>query len=135
ESLYLNYIMKKLFSVFIFGVLVIYNTGYSQQLPTVVPPSPEAAQLGKYVETPVSYYNGTANISIPLLEINVDGIVVSINISYHSKGVQVGEIASRVGMGWTLNTGGAITRQIRGKADDYSVNGAGYLSENFTNSF
>jgi len=128
--------MKKLFNALILTISLSSYFCYSQhELPNIIPPSPEAAQLGKYVESPVSYYNGTANISIPLFEINVDGVTVPIGLSYHSKGIQVGEIASRVGMGWTLNSGGAITRQIRGKADDYSVNGAGYLSNDFTESF
>src|SRR5690554_1424036 len=106
--------LSKLVTLVIF--LFIFFNSQGQQLPNVVPPSPEAAQLAKFVETPVSHYNGTPNIYIPLFEINSGGVTIPIGISYHAKGIQVAEIASRIGLGWTLNAGGVITRQVRDKA-------------------
>src|SRR5690606_3167371 len=40
-----------------------------------------------------------------------------VSIDYHARGIKVEEIASRVGIGWALNAGGQITRQIRDKDD------------------
>ncbi|WP_350284650.1 RHS repeat domain-containing protein [uncultured Croceitalea sp.] len=92
--------------------------GHSQDVPTVIPPSPEASSLGKFTEVPVSLYTGLPNISVPITTFEVGGRSFPVSLSYHARGVKVNEIASRVGIGWALNAGGAITRQTRHVADD-----------------
>ncbi|UII76208.1 hypothetical protein LV716_18390 [Flagellimonas sp. HMM57] len=121
-----------------FGLIIVLTTQVvsAQDLPKITPPSPEATALAKYVDVPVSFYNGTPNISVPIYTVDLDGLSIPINLSYHAKGIQVEEVASRVGLGWTLNFGGAITRQIRGSADEYIPNGVkGYLRDNFLETF
>jgi hypothetical protein len=88
------------------------------QLPDIIPPSPEAASFAKFSEVPVSHYTGLPNISVPFHTVNIDGQAFPVGLSYHARGIKVEEIASSVGIGWTLNAGGAITRQVRGKASD-----------------
>ena len=109
-------IMKK---YIIFSLLFIqYVVG--QELPKIAPPSPEAASVFKFSEIPVSFYTGLPNIDIPLFEIESGGVTIPISISYHARGIQVAEIASRVGLGWSLNCGGMIYKQVRGlKDEDY----------------
>jgi YD repeat-containing protein len=107
--------MKK-YILLVFGF--VFGIGFGQDLPKVVPLSPEASSIFRFNETPVSLYSGTHNTSIPLLEINSGGVSIPISLSYFSRGVQVSETASRVGIGWTLNYGGMISRQIRGIADE-----------------
>ena len=85
---------------------------------TPTPPSPNAASLGQYGEIPVGLYTGIPNINIPIYEINAGGIKLPISLSYHSGGIKVEEIASWVGLGWSLNAGGVITKQVRGLSDD-----------------
>lgn len=113
-------------------MLLFCSMSQSQELPNLVPPSPEAASLAKFVEMPVSHYNGTPNISIPLVTLSAGSIDIPVSLSYHAKGVQVAEIASRVGTGWTLIAGGSITRQIRDQADDSD---GGFLNESYTQAF
>ncbi|MFD0963830.1 hypothetical protein [Pseudofulvibacter geojedonensis] len=108
--------MKKLFLLLLLGSSSLFG----QELPKIIPPTPEATSLGKYVDVPVSHYTGMPNISIPIHNINLDGKTIPVNISYHAKGIKVDEIASRVGMGWTLNSGGVITRQVKWRADEKS---------------
>lgn len=88
-------------------------------MPKIIPPSPEAANAFKFTEIPVSLYTGLPNIDIPLFEIESGGVTVPISISYHARGIQVAEIASRVGLGWTLNAGGMISKQVRDEDDDF----------------
>jgi YD repeat-containing protein len=87
-----------------------------------VPPSPNAASLGAYGNTPVSLYTGQANVSIPLFVVDQDNFSLPITLSYNSTGLKVEEIASNVGLGWALNAGGVITRTIYGR-EDFGANG------------
>jgi hypothetical protein len=100
----------------------------STLIPNIMPPSPEAASLGKFVEVPISHYTGLPDISVPLYTIESGEIKLPIDVSYHARGVLVSEIASQVGTGWTLKSAGAIIRQVRGKPD-------GYLSINYYSTF
>lgn len=95
------------------------------RLATVTPVSPNAASLGKYGEIPVGYYTGIPSISVPVYDINTGFLSLPINLSYHAGGVKVEEVASWVGIGWSLNAGGVISRQIRGLPDE---TGVGYLN-------
>ncbi|RSC92065.1 RHS repeat domain-containing protein [Tenacibaculum singaporense] len=106
--------------------------GYTQELPTIIPPSPEATSLAKFTEVPVSHYTGLPNISIPIYEIESSGTNIPISLSYHARGIRVEEIASRVGIGWTLNAGGIISRQVRGSIDEGAL---GYYTKNFYSDF
>jgi len=103
----------------IFFILFHLGSGLMGQgsITEVIPPSPEAAGLGKYGDIPVSAYTGIPSISIPIYTIDSRGLQVPISLSYHAGGVRVEEEASWVGLGWSLNAGGAITRNIRGKDD------------------
>lgn len=104
--------------------LIIGARQYAQELPDIIPPSPEAASLGKFTEVPVSLYTGLANVSVPITSFEVGGKSFPVSLNYHARGVKVSEIASRVGIGWALNAGGAISRQTRHVADDGPL---GYL--------
>jgi hypothetical protein len=106
--------------------LLISKTLYSQNESSVwynvvsVPPSPNAASLGKYGEIPVDKSTGIPNISIFLLDLSEGGIDVSVSLSYHAGRVRVQDESSWVGLGWSLNAGGVITRTMRGLPDEYS---------------
>ena len=101
--------------------------------PNLIPPSPEAASLFKFVETPVNLNSGLANIGVPIYTIKTKGVDIPIALSYHSRGIKVGEVASRVGLGWTLNYGGMVSRQVRGKNDDGDA--YGYLKDDIYDDF
>src|SRR5688572_5624468 len=99
------------------GVLQAQNNN-SNQLPRLIPPSPNSVAMQRYGDIPVGLYTGTPNISIPLFEAKSGDISVPISISYHASGIKVADEASRVGLGWVLNAGGVISRNIVG-ADDF----------------
>ncbi len=113
--------MKKVINL---TILLLTTFAYSQTQEVsapginIIPPTPEVASLGKYIETPINEFTGIPKIQIPIYEINQNRINHSINLSYHAQGVKVEEIASRVGMGWTLNAGGVIHRQKRSTPDE-----------------
>ncbi len=90
------------------------------ELPDVQFASPNAAAFTKYLGTPVSYYSGVPNISIPIYNLNINGFNIPISLDYHAGGIKVQESESWVGLGWNLNVGGIITRTVKGKPDDYA---------------
>lgn len=95
----------------------------------VIPPSPTAIALQQYGNTNVSLYTGAVNVSIPIHTIKLKELELPITLNYKgSGGIQVQEIASWVGLGWTLNANGVISRTIIGLADDKCNNSKlGYI--------
>lgn len=80
--------------------------------------SPQAAEMGKYGTYPVNKATGIPEVSIPIYTIKSGLLEFPITLSYHMGGIQVQEIPSWVGLGWSLNANGIINRTIRGIADE-----------------
>lgn len=93
---------------------------FSQKPPNLAPQNPELAAFGKFMDTPVSLSSGVPNVSVPLVELKGKDLNIPVSLSYHAGGIRVSEIASRIGLGWRLNTGGSISRSVRGYPDDSS---------------
>jgi hypothetical protein len=61
---------------------------------------------------------GTAHVYLPLYNIPApDGSVIPVGLNYETKGIQVAELASDVGLGWNLWAGGSIVRVVKGIPD------------------
>ncbi len=104
--------------------LILSFSGYSQTVKEPNFASPNAASLGKYADIPVSYHTGVPEISVPIYTIQEGSLSVPISLSYHSSGIRVDEVASWVGLGWSLNAGGMITRTVQGGPDEGIVYGS-----------
>ena len=92
-----------------------------------IPPAaltPEAAMLHSFIDVPVGFFTGTADLSIPLGEIKTARLSIPVSLRYSSLGLKVDQIASSVGSGWSLQAGGMISQNIRGYYD--FINGKGY---------
>ncbi|QJB37297.1 hypothetical protein HF324_05295 [Chitinophaga oryzae] len=121
--------MKKAVFVFIVVFCVVARLAAQQaSLPVDVsrlefkarqslPVAPEAAQLGKYGNVPVSLFTGTPQISIPLYAFKGQQLELPVSLGYNNSGFKPGEVATWVGMGWSLNAGGVITRGVMGNPD------------------
>ncbi|TKG91606.1 hypothetical protein EYV94_21515 [Puteibacter caeruleilacunae] len=112
-----------------FSLLLMLTLGYKNTVaqqenpqisPPVIPPSPEAMAFQIYGDFPVSHYTGTVNISIPIYTVSVDEVQIPVSLSYHPSGIKVNQTASCVGLGWTLNGTGVITRVVNGIPDEWS---------------
>ncbi|MHC0446363.1 RHS repeat domain-containing protein [Flavobacterium sp. 3-218] len=109
--------------------LLFFSMVFPQDLQKVVPPSPTASALAQYSNVPVSHYTGVPNISVPLYNIKSGEIELPITLSYHSSGIKVSQEASSVGLGWSLSTGGVITRSVNGVDDLAPVNGYVFIND------
>jgi hypothetical protein len=83
----------------------------------VTPGSPQAADLGKYGDVKVNLYTGAASIEIPIYTIKGRDLNFPISLSYDGSGNKVDALPSMVGLGWTLQAGGVITRAAQGNPD------------------
>ncbi|NJO92570.1 MAG: hypothetical protein HC831_29085 [Chloroflexia bacterium] len=95
---------------------------------TVVAPSPTSSALGEYANTPVNLFRGQAQITVPLIGKIVNDIPVTVSLSYNPSGNKVETIASWVGLGWSLQAGGVITRSVLGLPDDLYKSGSSLKS-------
>lgn len=86
----------------------------------VVGPSPEAAELGKYGNVPVSLFTGTPGISVPLCDLKGKFLSLPVSLSFNASGFKPGDLAGWMGNGWSLNAGGVITRAVMGNPDNTS---------------
>lgn len=84
----------------------------------VVPPSPDAAELGKYGNVPISLFTGTPSISVPLMELKGNDLSLPVSLTYNASGFRPEDAASWVGSSWALNAGGVITRSVMGNPDN-----------------
>jgi hypothetical protein len=91
-----------------------------------MPNTPNAAALKLFGNIPIDHYSGSANVSIPIYEIELAGKKIPIVLSYNTSGIKVAQEASWVGLGWALNAGGFITRDNMDKSDFGTSDYLGY---------
>jgi len=103
--------MKKIV-IYIFCVISSIACAFCQQnkpyLEESKPLTPAAYQYLKYTGLPVTEYTGIPDVSVPIYEIDEDGIKFPINLTYHASGITVNEEASYVGLGWNLQFGSIV---------------------------
>jgi hypothetical protein len=66
----------------------------------------------------VDLYTGTNYVSIPIWTCTTKGFSLPITLNYNASGIKVDQMASWVGLGWELNAGGMISREVKGFPDD-----------------
>lgn len=124
--------MKRSIALGIF--LSVCNLSYAQDITTDVNSSTasenkehkannsNSGNLGIYN---VDLYSGTASVNIPIYDYSIDGLQLGVSLSYDTRGIHVDQPASSCGLGWNLDAGGYITRDVHGIEDDQVVDGFG----------
>jgi|AGTN01.3.fsa_nt_gi hypothetical protein len=111
-----------LITCFLISAYAIGQTSVDVTLPSIIPPSPQAAQFNRYGEIPVGYTTGVPQIEVPIYTLSTGWIDIPISLSYHASGFRVREIPSPVGLGWVLNAGGVISMSIEMLPDKKYIN-------------
>ncbi|MCZ2336803.1 MAG: hypothetical protein LC127_01145 [Chitinophagales bacterium] len=105
-------------------LIICCNILQAQNTPNIIPPTPEIASLGKFIDQQMSLSTGVPNISIPIYNIYVSGeLSYPISLNYIAGGIRVNEIASKVGLGWNISGMGMISRTVKGLPDDIQNKG------------
>lgn len=114
----MNKILYPLLCIFLFSFGALHAQPVNNAIKDVTMPAPNATSLGKYGDIPVGYYTGVPSIGVPIYTVNDGPLNLPVSLSYHAGGMKVGEPASWVGLGWSTQAGGMISRTIQGKADE-----------------
>lgn len=71
--------------------------------------------------TNVDLFTGTASVNVPIHDFAVDGVRANVALHYVAKGIKIDEQSSSIGLGWQLQAGGAITREVNGLEDEVTL--------------
>lgn len=119
----MNVMKKNLIVVLL--LLVVYH-GQAQE--TTIEPG---AQVRNYLDSKnasVDHATGIFYYKVPVHEIKVGNFTLPITLDYAARGVNLEDEPGVVGCKWNLNTGGVVTRQLRGgMADETEDRGAAYM--------
>lgn len=111
----------KFYIILLLSMFSLFS-GVKAQIPELPTASltPNAAAMARFGNTPVSLFTGTPQISIPLYTLQNGSLSLPISLSYHSGGVKPDEHPSWVGLGWSLDAGGIITREKNDMVDEFN---------------
>ncbi|HTR29339.1 MAG TPA: hypothetical protein VMH27_08710 [Puia sp.] len=133
-----NYIVLRCFALCFFLMGTIHS--WSQTYPglsvnqSYTPPSPNAQGFESYNNDPAALFTGLPSIGIPIYTIKCGTLTVPISLSYNSNGLYPSQDAGWVGLGWSLNAGGAISRMVEGNPDGSLPTGHNYGEYNLADS-
>ena len=120
--------MRKTFTLLVLAAALVpaaAQPSFKQNEPQIF--SPDAYEMCRYGRTPVNYFNGLPEISVPLTEVRAKGCTLPVYLTYHASGNKPDHHPGWVGEGWSLHAGGAVTRIIRGQRDEMDATEYGYL--------
>lgn len=82
------------------------------------PDSPETVSMLRYGDGRPDLYSGQMSMSIPIYTWKDNLFEIPVSLGYSYSGFKPGFTDSTVGLGWFLNAGGVITREVRGIPDE-----------------
>lgn len=105
-------------NLFLSIIILVSAIGAHAQNSFVNAPSASSGVATNGEDAKLNLNNGTANVGIPLLTLSDVGNSLPITLSYQTGGVKVSQPSSEIGLGWNLNAGGMISREVKGYPDD-----------------
>lgn len=114
--------MKKIAFILLFLVIGLHL--YSQDFE----PGEQARGYLDRKNMLVDHTTGTFHYKVPICVVRSGNFELPVSLDYTSRGIKVDDVPGLLGHGWTLNTGGVVTRTIRGGiADEEMFLGAMWL--------
>lgn len=84
----------------------------------VWPESPQAKQIREVTMPAPALSTGASTFSVPLYELDVEGIKIPLTLSYRSNGIRLDDNPFPIGHGWTFSPPLRVCRQIVGRPDE-----------------
>lgn len=117
--------LKKIFTLTVIGIILLSLNINGQDLSLDYQLSSrqlsvQAAQFSKYGNIPAKHFVGELDMTVPLYLYKDVDFVIPISLCYNNDGFKPNENEGMIGLGWSLNVGGAITRKINGAPDEES---------------
>ena len=81
-------------------------------------PSVQASEMARYGKLNSQLYTGKVSVSIPVYTYRNSRFTLPISLDYSYNGLQPNRQTGVLGLGWSLNCGGVITREVRGIPDE-----------------
>lgn len=106
-----------LFCLFL-SIPLLCNAQIGQLNTNIIPPSPTSAVFSRVTPQTPSLLTGSAELSIPLFQLECHGLEIPFSLNYSSNGIKVNDDPAPYGYGWTLHPGLRITRTILGRPDE-----------------
>ena len=116
-----------IFSLSVFNTFHLYAQIFEYE--REITPTPSISTFINHNLSEANLYRGAPRISVPIYKIELQGFELPIELNYSFDGLKVGDVASRVGLGWNLNAGGMISHIVKGKPDE-STTGFNYTRDN-----
>lgn len=112
--------------------LALFLLGAGLQAQTFAPlspygnitPSVETFTMTRYGALVPSLYTGAMSFSVPIYTYSDPDFTIPVSLEYNYDGYKPSQHSGTVGLGWSLNCGGVITREIRGLPDEGSDSGS-----------
>lgn len=105
--------MKKIVSILML-LLYLVHTASAQDFE----PGQQAKGLLESKNVTVDYATGIFHYQVPLYTLKSGDYELPVTLDYVGKGVKIDEPSGLAGYNWTLNTGGVVTRTVRGGIPD-----------------
>jgi len=122
--------MKKLSLLALLSFYFLFAMAQFDQMGSDLQPSANVSATLKTINSPVNLYRGAPVITADLYNLQAKGYAIPINFNYNSSGIKVQDVASSVGLGWSLSANSMISRVVRGLPDEEPN---GYLNNNMGN--
>lgn len=81
--------------------------------------SPQVEAMMRYDNSNVNLNTGTVSLTVPLVEFDDPDFDLDVSLTYSSDGFKPLQPDNYVGMGWRLDCGGVITREVNGIPDEF----------------
>lgn len=89
-----------------------------------ITPSVETFTMTRYGSLVPSLYTGAMTFSVPVYTYSDPDFTIPVSLEYNYDGYKPSQHSGTVGLGWSVNCGGVITREIRGLPDEGSFSGS-----------
>lgn len=119
--------MKRVIYLLLF--LLIASDGWAQEFKS----AGQAQNLPEHKNMMVDYSTGIFHYTVPVCNLKSGNYELPISLDYIGKGVKYFDGPGILGYNWALNTGGVVTRTVRGGIAD-ETRDIGYIWSEFTSS-